>query len=56
MQERRISHDEIKFELQDLAALIPSVGRDDSQIYPGRSGDVEVTEGMSTPTEEEVIY
>ena len=47
-------HDEIKFELQDLAAraLIPSVVRDEPQIYPGRSADVEETEGMSTPTEE----
>ena len=47
-------HDEIKYELQDLAtrALIPSVVRDEPQIYPGRSADVEETEGMSTPTEE----
>ena len=47
-------HDEIKFELQDLAAraLIPSVVRDEPQIYPGRSADVEETEGVSTPTEE----
>ena len=36
-------HDEIKFELQYLAAraLIPSVVRDEPQIYPGRSADVE---------------
>ena len=47
-------HDEIKFELQDLAtrALNPSVVRDEPQIYPGRSSDVEETEGMSTQTEE----
>ena len=47
-------HDEIKFELQDLAAraLIPSVVRDEPQIYPSRSAAVEETEGMSTPTEE----
>ena len=47
-------HDEIKFELQDLAAkaLIPSVFRDEPQIYPGRSVDDEETEGMSTPTKE----
>ena len=47
-------HCEIKFKLQDLAAraLIPSVVRDEPQIYPGRSADVEETEGMSTPTEE----
>ena len=40
-------HDEIKFRLQDLAAraLIPSESRDEPQIYPGRSADVEVTEG-----------
>ena len=44
-------HDEIIFALQDLAAraLILSV---EPQIYPGRSGDVEETEGMSTTTEE----
>ena len=47
-------HDEIKFALQDLAAraLILSVVRDDPQIYPGRSADVEETEGMYAPTEE----
>ena len=47
-------HYEIKFELQELAAgaLIPSVVRDDPQIYPGRSSNVEETEGMSTPAEE----
>ena len=47
-------HDEIKFVLQNLAAraLIPSAVRDEPQIYPGRSADVEETEGMSTPTEE----
>jgi hypothetical protein len=47
-------HDEIKFELQDLAARapIPSVVRDEPQIYPGRSVDIEETEGMYTPTEE----
>ena len=45
---------EIKFELQDLAAraLIPSVVGVEPQIYPGRSADVEETEGMSTLTEE----
>ena len=39
-------HDEIKFELQDLAtrARIPSVVRDEPQIYPGRSAVVEETE------------
>ena len=57
MQERRISHPtqwRIKFELQDLApiALISSVLRDEPQISPGRSADVDETEGMSTPTEE----
>ena len=44
-------HDEIQFELLvDLAAraLIPSVVRDEPQIYPGRSADVEETDGMST--------
>ena len=47
-------HAEIKFELRDLAAraLIPSVVRDEVHIYPGRSADIEETEGMSTPTEE----
>ena len=47
-------HYEIKFELQELAAgaLVPSVVRDDPQIYPGRSSNVEETEGMSTPAEE----
>ena len=47
-------HDRIKFELPDLAAraLIPSIVRDEPQIYPGRSADVEETEGMSTPKEE----
>ena len=46
-------HDEIKFEVQDLAAraLIPSVVHDEPQIYPGRSVDYEETGGMSTPTE-----
>ena len=46
--------DEIKFELQDLAAsaLIPSVVRDEPQIFSGRSADVEETEETSTPTEE----
>ena len=57
MQKRWISHqrhDDIKFELQDLGARarIPSEVRDEPQIYPGRSADVEETEGMSTPTEE----
>ena len=33
-------------------ALIPSVVRDEPQIYPSRSADVEETEGMSTTTEE----
>ena len=49
-----LCHNEIKFELQDLAAraLIPSVVRDEPQIYPGRSSDVEETEGASTQTEE----
>ena len=47
-------HDEIKLELQDLAAraLIPSVVHDEPQIYRGRSTNVEETEEMSTPTEE----
>ena len=47
-------HDKIKFELPDLAAriFIPSVVRDEPQIYPGRSANVEEIEGMSTPTEE----
>ena len=47
-------HDEIKFELQNFAAraLIPSVVRDEPQIYPSSSADDEETEGMSTPTEE----
>ena len=44
-------HDEIKFELA-ARVLIPSVVRDEPQIYPGRSTDVEVTERLSTPTEE----
>ena len=50
-------HDEIKFELQDLAAraLIPSVVHTEPQIYPGRSTDVEETERMSTPAEELLI-
>ena len=41
-------HGEIKLELPDLAtrALIPSA------TNPGRSADVEESEGMSTPTEE----
>ena len=44
-------HDEIKLELQDLAAraLIPSVVHDEPQIDPGRSADVDETEEMSTP-------
>ena len=33
-------------------ALIPSGVRDDPQIYPGRSADVEETKGMSTSTDE----
>ena len=39
---------------RDLAAraLIPSVVRDESQIYLGHSADVDETEGLSTPTEE----
>ena len=47
-------HDEIKFKLPDLAtrALIPSVVRDEPQIYPARSADVEETDRMSTSTEE----
>ena len=47
-------HGEIKFELQDFAAitLIPSVVHDDPQIYSDRSADVEETEGMSTPIQE----
>ena len=47
-------HYEIKFELQDLAAgaLLPPVVREETQIYPGRSADVEETEGMAKPTEE----
>ena len=43
-------------ELQDLAARENSshlyVVRDEAQIYPGHSADVEKTEGMSTPTED----
>ena len=40
---------------QDLAARarIPSVIRDEPHIYPGRSTDVQETEGMSTPTKKE---
>ena len=51
---RTQSHDEIKFELQDLAAraFIPFVIRDEPQSYPGRSADVEETEGTSTSAEE----
>ena len=47
-------HNEIKFELQDLAAraLIPSVVRDEPQIYPGRSSDADETERASPQTEE----
>ena len=47
-------HDEIKFELQDLAAraLIPSVVRDEPQSCPGRSADFEALAGINTPTEE----
>ena len=43
-----------KFELQYLAAraFMPSVVRDEPLIHPGRSADVEETEGMSTSTEE----
>ena len=43
-------HDEIKFELQDVAAraLIPSVVRDELQIYLGRSADVEETEEITS--------
>ena len=37
-------------------ALIPSVVRDDPQIDPGRSADVEETEGMPTQQKNEVIY
>ena len=39
---------------QDLVprALIPAVVLNEPQIYPGRSADVEETEGMSRPTEE----
>ena len=33
-------------------ALIPSVVRDELQIYPGRSADVEGTEGKSSLTAE----
>ena len=45
-------HEEIKFELQDLAAsaLIPYVVGNEPQIYPRRNVDVEATEGMSKPT------
>ena len=43
-------HDEIKLELQDLAAR--ALIRDEPQIYPGRSADVEETGGMFSPTEE----
>ena len=32
--------------------LSPSVVHDEPQVYPGRSADVEETEGMSTPREE----
>ena len=48
----------MKLELQDLVAAdpIPSAVREEPQIYPGRSADVEETEGMSTPTEERVFY
>ena len=54
MHERSQNHDEIKFELQDLAtrALIPSVVRDEPRIYPVPRAAVEETAGMSTPTEE----
>ena len=38
--------------LPPARALIPSAVRDKPQIHPSRSADVEVTEGMSTPTEE----
>ena len=41
-----------KSNLSFKTALIPSVVRDDPQIYLGRSADVEETEGMSTLTEE----
>ena len=35
-------HDEIKFELQDIAARGPThVVRDEAEIYPGRSADIE---------------
>ena len=40
-------HDEMKFELQDLAAraLIPcGIPNEQPQIYPGRSADIEETE------------
>ena len=47
-------HDEIELELQAIAAraLIPSLVRDEPQIYPSRSEDGEESEGMSTPAEE----
>ena len=56
MQDRRISHPtpgQNQVSAQDLGAraLIPSIVRDDAQIYPGRSADVEETARWSTPRE-----
>ena len=53
-----VKYDEIEFELQALTAraLTPSVVLDEPHIYPGRSADVEETEGISTPSEASGIY
>ena len=50
-------HGESKYELQDLAtrALILSAVCDGPQIYPGRSAHIEEIEGMSSPTEKNVV-